>query len=84
MDLNKHKLMFFALSHLIKFILSQFLVFCHSVESRFSVQVKAELFTFSNSKVMTLTLVPALCPLVPCLGDELSLTTLSFLPVENL
>lgn len=33
---------------------------------------------------MTLTLVPALHPLAPRLGDEISLTTLSFLPVENL
>lgn len=30
MELNKHKLMFFALSHLIQCILSQCLIFCHS------------------------------------------------------
>lgn len=64
MELNKHKLMFFALSHLIKCILSQCLIFCHST-SLFRLPVQSERGGFSFDHAWSVTAADGQCSHTP-------------------
>lgn len=92
MELNKYKLIFFALSHLIQFILSQFLIFCQSTNLSFQCQGNLNMMAFHLTRRKEWHLAEGPCsqphtcfhPFPPLHGNEISLITVSLHSLENL